>query len=160
MKYRVNALTATRAVAALMVVIHHFGGSVFPFNKLPAIFRNGNIAVSYFFVLSGFVLFISYYRQQPAYGNYIKRRIGRIVPVYLLALLLSISLAFGFDHYTLSGESVKQVVFSTLLLQAFIPSYPLTLNGPGWTISVEMFFTCFSHCYWPFKKSIGKVSWS
>ena len=140
MKPQINALTATRAVAALMVFIHHFGGNVFPFNLCPSVFHSGNVAVSYFFVLSGFVLFISYGDKGIGYREYMKRRIGRIVPIYLFALVLSIGVAFCFYHYTMSGLTIKQIVFSALFLQAFIPGYPLCLNGPGWTISVEMFF--------------------
>ena len=139
-KTRLNALTATRAVAALMVFIHHFGGGVFPFNKAPVFFHSGNVAVSYFFVLSGFVLYISYHYSAISYRQYIARRIGRIAPVYLLALAMSIGVAVAFHSYAINSKSVKEIVFSALFLQAFIPSYPLVLNGPAWTISVEMFF--------------------
>lgn len=138
---QINALTATRAVAAIMVFIHHFGREIFPFNRFPSVFTSGNLAVSYFFILSGFVLYISYNNKEFSYGDYIKKRIGRIVPVYEVALILTIIFVVCFRNYNLfTLESVKEMSYSAFFVQAFIPSYPMILNGPGWTISVEMFF--------------------
>lgn len=140
MKAQINALTSTRAVAAIMVVIHHFADAVFPFSALPKVFHSGNIAVSYFFVLSGFVLFISYHDETISFGDFFKRRVARIVPVYILALVLMILVAACFLNYSLNDTAFKEIALSGLFLQAYVPSYPLVLNSPAWTISVEMFF--------------------
>ena len=140
MKAQINALTSTRAVAAIMVVIHHFADAVFPFSALPKVFHSGNIAVSYFFVLSGFVLYISYHDVPVSFGDFFKRRVARIVPVHILALVLMILVAVGFLNYSLNGVAFKEIALSALFLQAYVPSYPLVLNSPAWTISVEMFF--------------------
>lgn len=134
---QIDALTSTRAIAAILVFIHHFG----PADLFPAAFHIGNISVCYFFVLSGFVLYLSYEHRVFSYGDYIRKRIGRIVPVYLFALLFTIVLLVAFSGYHLSdARSLKEILLSTFFLQAFVPTYPLTLNLPGWTISVEMFF--------------------
>jgi len=140
MKNQVNSLTSTRAVAAIMVVIHHFGYDVFPFSVFPGLFHSGNIAISYFFVLSGFVLYISYAYKDFFYADYLKRRIGRIVPVYLLALFLFIIVALCFYNYTISRDFIKQILYCALFIQAYFPNYALALNSPSWTISVEMLF--------------------
>lgn len=134
---QIDALTSTRAIAAILVFIHHFG----PANIFPPAFHVGNIAVCYFFVLSGFVLYLSYQHKQISYGDYIRKRIGRIVPVYLLALVSAVVVAAAFSGYQLTtARSIKEIVLSAFFLQAFVPTYPLILNLPGWTISVEMFF--------------------
>lgn len=140
MKAQINALTSTRAFAAIMVVIHHFADAVFPFSKLPKVFHSGNIAVSYFFVLSGFVLYVAYHDVPVSFGDFFKRRVARIVPVYILALVSMILVAVGFLNYSLNGVAFKEIALSALFLQAYVPSYPLVLNSPAWTISVEMFF--------------------
>jgi len=140
MKHQINPLTSTRAIAAIFVVIHHFGHDVYPFSKFAKFFHNGNVSVSYFFVLSGFVLYITYKDKHIQYSDYLKRRIGRIVPVYLLALFLFICVVHHFPGYSFSHDSIIEIIISGLFLQAFIPHYPLTLNLPAWTISVEMFF--------------------
>jgi peptidoglycan/LPS O-acetylase OafA/YrhL len=140
MRSQINSLTATRFVAALMVFIHHFGTKVFPFNQFVYFFDSGNLAVSYFFVLSGFVLYISYDQSNISYADYFKRRVGRIVPVYLLALVLFIIVAFCFYDYKFSNNLVRQIIYCALFLQAYFPQYALSLNSPAWTISVEMLF--------------------
>lgn len=138
MKFKVNSLTSTRAFAAILVVIHHFGRDVFPFKKFPGFFSNGNLAVSYFFVLSGFVLYNVYAYKDISYKDFIVKRIARIAPVYYLALLLFISLPILLHQ--LPAGFTKQLCFHILFLQAYIPGYALTLNGPAWTLSAEMFF--------------------
>ena len=140
MRSQINSLTATRAVAAIMVFIHHFGTKVFPFNLAYKFFDSGNLAVSYFFVLSGFVLYISYVGSDMQYIDYLKRRTGRIVPVYILALFLFIAVAFCFYDYKFSSNLAKQIMYCTLFVQAYFPQYALSLNSPAWTISVEMLF--------------------
>jgi len=138
---QINALTSTRAVAAILVFIHHFGTGIFPFNKAQYFFSSGNIAVGYFFVLSGFVLYISYRDKVINYGDYFRRRVGRILPVYWLALLLTVVVVTIWYNYNLSSaQSAREITFSAFLVQAWIPSYPLCLNGPGWTISIEIVF--------------------
>ena len=138
---QINALTATRAVAAILVFIHHFGTGVFPFNKAVYFFSSGNIAVGYFFVLSGFVLYISYSNKDISYSSYISKRIGRIVPVYWIALLLAVLAGVIYYSYNWhSWQAFREFTYSALFIQAWIPSYPMCLNGPGWTISIEMFF--------------------
>ncbi|MCD6010982.1 MAG: hypothetical protein K0Q79_844 [Flavipsychrobacter sp.] len=140
MRQQINALTSTRAIAAIMVVIHHFGYGVFPFTLSNNLFQSGNIPVSYFFVLSGFVLCISYSGVHVSYADYFQRRIGRIVPVYWLALLFMVPVAVFFLNYPLNGTALKEVLLSASFLQSWVPSYPLVLNSPAWSISVEMLF--------------------
>jgi peptidoglycan/LPS O-acetylase OafA/YrhL len=139
-KFKVDSLTSTRAFAAILVVIHHFGRDVFPFKRFPGFFGNGNLAVSYFFVLSGFVMYNVYADKDLSYKDFIVKRVARIVPVYYLALLLFISLPILLHQ--LPNDFTKQLFIHVLFLQAYIPGYALTLNGPAWTLSVEMFFYC------------------
>lgn len=140
MKQTINALTSTRFFAAIMVVIHHFGQEVYPFNKAQKFFHSGNVAVSYFFVLSGFVLCLSYGTQPVSYGEYIKRRIARIAPLYWGALLAFILIAAGFYKYEFNTRGWTEIALSVPFLQAYVPTYPLVLNSPAWSISVEMLF--------------------
>lgn len=132
---QLDALTGTRGFAAILVVIFHFALNVIPDGLLSDFFANGNLAVSYFFTLSGFIMCYTYYSQRVGYSSYMKKRIARIVPLYLFALLLTIALLS-----TYPDGFGKQLVLNTFLLQAYFPDYALTLNGPGWSLSVEMFF--------------------
>jgi len=129
-----NGLTATRGFAALMIVIFHFGLNVFPFSKMQPFFAKGNVAVSYFFTLSGFIMCYTYFNQQIQYKDYLKRRIARIAPLYWLAMILSI-IRIG-NEVQLGIKTALHFFFA----QAYMPGYALTINSAGWSLSVEMLF--------------------
>ncbi|MBJ6610041.1 MAG: acyltransferase [Candidatus Thiothrix moscowensis] len=141
---KIDQLTFTRYIAALSVVFFHYGANVFPANLplLNPVLTAGPIAVSYFYVLSGFIMAIAYYRpdnNQPfASGRYWLARFARIYPIYLLALLVMIAAKFNE-----AGSDPLTVGLGISMLQAWIPGYPLTLNSPGWSLSVEAFFYLF-----------------
>ncbi len=139
---RIEQLTFTRYIAALTVVFFHYGATVFPANLpwLNPIMAAGPIAVSYFYVLSGFIMAIAYYRKDKQQRPFDTRRywwarVARIYPVYLLALLLMV-----LAKYHDAGSDPLTVTLSLTMLQAWIPGYPLSLNAPGWSLSVEAFF--------------------
>lgn len=142
---KLEQLTFTRYIAALSVVFFHYGAQVFPANIpwLNPILAAGPVAVSYFYVLSGFIMAIAYYRPDDTTpfkkGRYWLARFARIYPLYGLALLLMIGAKING-----AGSDLLTVSLSLSMLQAWVPGYPLTLNAPGWSISVEMFFyLCF-----------------
>ncbi len=144
MENKIDALTSTRGFAAILVVIFHFGKKVFPFNCDWTFFGVGNVAVSYFFVLSGFVMFLTYSNRNVGYGEFIKRRFARIAPVYYLALLLAV-LPELYLHYIKHGLQLEEDFYlkfflSAIFIQAYIPGYALVLNGVAWTLSIEFFF--------------------
>jgi peptidoglycan/LPS O-acetylase OafA/YrhL len=144
MPNRIDALTSTRGFAAILVVIFHFGKYIFPFYHDWAFFGIGNVAVNYFFVLSGFVMTLVYRNLSLSYGEFIKRRFARIAPVYYLALLLAVIPALYFHYFKhalrLEENFYLKFILSALFLQAYIPGYALVLNRVAWTISVEFLF--------------------
>ncbi len=140
---QLDQITFTRFIAALSVVFFHYGQTVFPAN-IPFLFENitaGPIAVGYFYVLSGFIMAIAYYKPEKKQQVGINKkkywiaRFARIYPVYLLALLIIVAAKFKS-----LGENWEALPLHLLLLQSWIPSYPITLNTPGWSLSVEAFF--------------------
>lgn len=145
---KLDQLTFTRYLAAMTVVFFHFGQDVFPANNawLKPIMTAGPIAVSYFFVLSGFIMAVAYYaplQTNPTASfnkwKYWLARLARIYPVYLAALLLMIVASLRGD-----GGDPLTVALSLSMLQTWVPGYAMTLNSPGWSLSVELFFyLCF-----------------
>lgn len=131
-----SRLTFTRFIAALMVVAFHFGSGFYPFNdgNLAGLFLQGPKAVEYFFLLSGFVLSAVYASDNPLRFNYAKfllARFARIYPVFFLGLLFAYCL-----------ETPKDIVLllNVTLTQAWSSDYAISMNNPGWSLSVEMFF--------------------
>lgn len=138
---RIDQLTFTRFVAAMAIVVYHFGREVPPFNNphLASLVHHANLGVSYFYILSGFVMMVAYYKKDPSPVTpmvYYKNRLARIYPLYFIALLLVVS------YYVLKSAPVSSVSLLLSLpgLQAWYPPSALQLNYPGWSISVELFF--------------------
>jgi peptidoglycan/LPS O-acetylase OafA/YrhL len=130
---RFESLTFFRFLAAAIVVIFHFGHNIIDF---AGVLTSGPEMVTFFFVLSGFVMGIAYLKKNIYIGAYLWARISRIMPVYLLALTLMII------SYVVLNKDIDFVsLFLNLtLLQSWVSPYPLSLNGPGWSLSVEAFF--------------------
>lgn len=147
---RLEQLTFTRFIAAIAIVIFHYGKYAFPFNNdnINFLFIHANICVSYFFTLSGFVMMIAYYSKSEINKvEYYKNRLARIYPVYLLALFLVIIIPI-----LTSSINIKELLMSVFMLQAWVPKNALSINPPGWSLSVELFFYVlfpflFNHIY-------------
>lgn len=142
---QINQITFTRFIAALTVVFFHYGSHTLPASIpwLKESIMAGPVAVNFFYVLSGFIMAIAYYQIKPAAPINKKRywiaRFARIYPVYLVALLL-----MTVANFSDLGEKPLSLPLHITMLQAWLPSYPMTLNNPGWSLSVEAFFyLCF-----------------
>ena len=137
-------LTTLRFFAAMYVLVFHSGTSMLERNGMtgPALnlLKNGYLGVSFFFILSGFILTHSYLGRLST-GPDLKRfaiaRFARIYPVYALALLLATPL----EYEPLSDLPLALATLA--LVQSWGPaSSPAGFfwNSPGWTLSVEFFF--------------------
>ena len=133
-------LTFTRFIAAILIVLFHFGRNTTPFNNtaISSIIGLAPAGVSYFFLLSGFILSSVYYKKSEEINKkqYYLKRFVRIYPVYLLALIILI----GFLLLTKQVVDIKAVFLQIFLLQAWFPGFIKTLNIPSWSLSVEAFF--------------------
>lgn len=132
-----NGLTIFRFVAAFYVFIFHcnirFPAEIGDF--LNRIVKNGAIGMTFFFVLSGFVM--AWSSQGGVKSDYFARRLRRIYPAYIFMGL--VSLPFIIDL------KPQQIVPSLLMFitgtQAWIPSSFSLWNFIGsWSVSTELFF--------------------
>jgi len=149
---RIEQLTFTRFLAAISIVIFHFGQGVFPFNH-SFIFSKANIGVSYFFILSGFVMIVAYGdRNEVNVFEYLKSRIARIYPNYIFAILL-MGVYFIFANTNIDDLGLLLNLF---MIQAWIPDKALSFNAPGWSLSIEFFFYLLFP--WLFNRFYSKVN--
>ena len=132
---RIEQLTFTRFLAAISIVIFHYGKKSFLFNNeyVSFIFDQANIGVSYFFMLSGFVMIIAYDNKKIGVFDYLKNRLARIYPVYFLAIVLLIPIK-------IQQFSKTDILLNVTMLQSWFPNKALTVNFVGWSLCVEMFF--------------------
>src|ERR1700743_1356882 len=84
-------LTSVRFFAALAVLLFHFGAGMIARLGAPTplrhLFANGYLGVTFFFVLSGFLLTYSYFDRLASRAelrDYAVSRVARLYPVYLL----------------------------------------------------------------------------
>ena len=135
---RIEALTFLRFFAALVVVVFHYGRGTGLSRLAHPLMISGSQMVTFFFVLSGFVLMVSYHgRVGLSLGKFYRARLARIAPIYWVALLWSV-LALG------QSPIWRDLLLHATGLQAWVPGHVYQLNFPGWSISVEAFFyACF-----------------
>lgn len=141
------SLQALRALAAWIVVCHHFMQIFFDFHASGPIGQfftdRGAVGVDIFFVISGLVIYLSTQDKQMPAGRFLLNRIIRIVPAYwlytaLMGLML-VSLGQWLPH---AAIDLPHFILSLLFIPSENPGgyglYP-TLNV-GWTLNYEMFF--------------------
>lgn len=137
---RLNQLTGLRYFAALLVFLSHCaweGKSQF----IQTLFKEGYVGVSFFFVLSGFVLSYSYGDRLKqgtlSKGKYLALRLARVMPMHIATATPFLLFALHKGQ----AEPLKSLL-NLCLLQSWIPSSPwyYSLNAPSWSLSDELFF--------------------
>jgi peptidoglycan/LPS O-acetylase OafA/YrhL len=105
------------------------------------LFGQGAVGVSFFFLLSGFVLTWSA-RSGDRARQFWRRRVAKVYPNHVVTAVAAVlALAAGG-----AALSVLAVFGNLLLLQAWVPQENVYfgLNTPSWSLSCEMFFyLCF-----------------
>jgi peptidoglycan/LPS O-acetylase OafA/YrhL len=155
-------LTSVRFFAALLVVLHHsapaflsyFHGmslSAVPDDSLGRILFSFTFSVSFFYLLSGYVLGMVYLREgRPVDSKrFFAARFSRIYPLYLMMLVLDSPevLAPEIQRFGLAAglfKAAKILVGNALMLQAWVPERLLRMNSASWSLCGEAFFyVCF-----------------
>jgi peptidoglycan/LPS O-acetylase OafA/YrhL len=146
---RLPALTSLRFFAAFHVVIFHFQAMqifIGPawFQRLSSI---GYVGVSFFFVLSGFILVYTYAGRTLNLKDFWRARFARIYPAYAFSLLITAPWFFyavlKLDVPFFAWPKAHLKLASTMvvmLLQAWVPPAALSWNAVAWSLSVEAFF--------------------
>lgn len=176
-----RALTSFRFLAALAVFLHHAsdphrtwsvtsdaGRAVVRFLHEGGPSYAGSAGVTFFFVLSGFILAYSYghHAARPtraSLARFYAARVARIYPVYLATFLLALpwavlTLIVARDHSLLQFGATG--IVHALLLQGFVPldggAFSFYFNGPAWSLSAEFaFYACFPLLLWLLARRAG-----
>ncbi len=146
---RLPALTSLRFLAAAHVVIFHFlamqifWGPAW-YQKLSSI---GYVGVSFFFVLSGFILVYTYAGRPMILKEFWRARFARIYPAYAFSLLVTAPwfffavLTMDIPFFAWAKAHLKLASGLVVgLLQAWVPQAALSWNAVAWSLSVEAFF--------------------
>jgi peptidoglycan/LPS O-acetylase OafA/YrhL len=142
---RLHSLTGLRFVAALLVFCYHSSLqiptiAVFGYgsggNAWARIASNaGAVGVTFFFVLSGFVLTWSA-RSNDTIRAFWRRRLLKIYPNYVVAWVLAMVL------FAASTTSASRAVLNLFMLQVWVPDFftNFSVDPPSWSLGAEAFF--------------------
>lgn len=141
----IDQLTSLRFFAAAAIVFHH-SKDVFELTRSVVSPVPLNLAVSFFFVLSGFILTYNYrnLRGRAEVQRFYEARIARIWPVHFLSFgLVLLLIPKGLWTASAATSQIAGITLSNLaLLHAWAPffGYFFSYNGVSWSISTELFF--------------------
>src|SRR5437762_5261834 len=105
--------------------------------------RFGYVGVFLFFVISGFCIHLSRARAQaedkPPIGftTFWKRRLRRLYPPYLIALMLYLVIAGFTTKFEVTGSYLWDVVLHILMLHNLDSHTVYSINGVFWTLAIE-----------------------
>lgn len=158
MKDKVVELESLRGLAALSVVFAHIPPWNADFYAIPFV-RNAGGMVEFFFVLSGFVIALTYGERITKFSDAARfqfLRFGRLYPVHLVFLLSvagfeAIKLFFIRDPlspaFAPGFTGPREFVENLLLVQGLgFSAQPSSFNGPSWTISTEFYVYALFAC--------------
>jgi peptidoglycan/LPS O-acetylase OafA/YrhL len=164
---KLDALTTLRFPAAAWAVLGHSLAQFSAFTPFWAGFAL-NQGVSFFFVLSGFILAYVYPTlESGGRARFLVSRVARIWPMHVVALLLAFCLLPGailpsgsHTPFALLFDSSllfywPQIVTSLGIAPHWLTSLPIApVNGPAWSLSVEFFFyLCFPLLLWSWRRA-------
>ena len=141
------SLELARGVASVIVFCGHLLFSqtrleVSSDQSLLKIFQFGGTAVTFFFSLSGYVLFLSWESRKLSRSSWIKLRLIRLLPLYFATWLLPL-IFFTLITGNFPADP-KSLTASALGLQSLYRDWYLSdPNPPLWSISVEIIFAFF-----------------
>ncbi|GAC1640701.1 MAG: acyltransferase [Herpetosiphon sp.] len=150
---RFNELEAYRGIAALLIVIFHAyqyarvgdpGRYPYQGSVVNVVLRNLEATVEWFFVLSGFLVFLGFARaavqqDSPQSGRgFLIRRLIRILPMYYVAIIV-----IWTWRYTGSATEWRDLFEHLTFTHIFDRVHIFWTIGPAWSLAVEVIFYLF-----------------
>lgn len=155
---RLPALTTVRFFAALWVALFHMQSMKAFYFGAAAVRQFASIGycgVSFFFVLSGFILVYTYAGRATSLRAFWQARFARIYPALAFCLLITAP-GFFYCCVMMRAHDPRIIVpewapwiaphmwlsagLSVTLTESWIPQTALAWNMPNWSLSVEAFF--------------------
>lgn len=150
-----RSLTSLRFLAAGVVLLHHLPLAMPGLLGLLYLAQAGYVGVTFFFVLSGFVL--AYSQASLSRVDFYVRRGARIYPVHLLTALVMVLLLLR------NEVAWGALPFNLALVQAWSPDANVHLSfvGASWSLSCEAFFyACFPWLFPLLERARRPLGWA
>lgn len=160
---RLDQLTFLRFAMVMLVLTYHGTTGIYTSNitspLLTPLLHSAPTAVSYLYVLSGFVMCLVYFRPNEKFDfwGYWRTRFIRIYPLYI------ISFALTCFYYLDSLLRIKpqKILANIFVVQAWIPAYSQSFNYASWSMTVEFFFYAIFPFFliWAYRRSNRTLIW-
>ncbi|EAQ28712.1 hypothetical protein NAP1_13973 [Erythrobacter sp. NAP1] len=145
-RLQLDQLTGLRGLAAWFVVLYHIRLSltaILPGEAI-AVFSKGYLAVDFFFMLSGFVMWLSYGEKFRTQGwaqtrPFLWKRFARVWPLHALVLsgFAMLALMLALTGRPTGNYPLAELPLHVLLIQNWGFTSELAWNPPAWSISAE-----------------------
>jgi peptidoglycan/LPS O-acetylase OafA/YrhL len=145
-KHRLKTLDAFRGIAILAVLLYHYTyrwGPLWPdhrdfygFQTNVSWFALGSYGVEFFFIISGFVIFLTLERCN-GWRDFALRRFARLYPTYWVCMLVTFFAIHWFGNPDFYRRPVELLVGFTMLSQQFGVGW---VDGSYWSLLMELVF--------------------
>lgn len=177
---RLHSLDISRGIAAYCVIFWHwqhffyegdhlskyFDKQNMPlYDYLSILYNYGYCAVSFFFMLSGFIFFWLYYdkisSKKCSFKEFAILRLARLYPLHLITLLLVLFLQIVYynlsnSNFVYTNNDSLHFILNLFLVSYWKSSFGYSFNGPTWSISIEigLYLIFYLFCKIPLNKII------
>jgi len=138
---RLHGLDSLRGLAAIAVVLYHYtvGYDTLVQEHQPGLlqlFPNGHFAVNLFFVISGFVIFMTLERSSTL-ADFAVSRFARLWPPYIACAAFTTSVIVLL-HFNPMKLTVRDAVLNSLMMNKALGIVPI--DPSYWTLTCEVLF--------------------
>lgn len=140
---KIYFIEVLRGVAPLLVVGYHLPGPlIYSYDFWPGmgldLFRNGNIGVDIFFMISGFIICYATQKSEARpLLSFVLRRFFRIYPLFLFCIIF---MWFAYASWKPSIELIRSIFLLHGDYSLPAPFFGYNMLYPAWTISYEIIF--------------------
>jgi peptidoglycan/LPS O-acetylase OafA/YrhL len=151
-KPRFLEIDALRGIAAIIVLISHYTWAYdfhygLPFRAFH--FCYGDLGVQIFFIISGFVIFMTLKRVTTT-KEFIISRFSRLFPTYWLCIIITSLIIFLFPIPTLGNYTLKEIFVNFSMVAGF--ARIRYIDQVYWSLEVELWFYAVMALIFYFKK--------
>lgn len=167
---KIDSLTGIRFLLMIFIVNGHFVQVSNISEFWLRFWKQHNMIVGCFFVLSGYIISLTSEKKRPtqdslnsinATSKFFLKRLARVYPVYLFVLLIFTPMFVYIEIYYQNtiGDILIHIILLLTMTQAWIPNYGTLWNGPTWFLSsIALSWVLFPYINNKFRKlSSGKI---